>query len=411
MIKVSIIIPVYNEEQYLKQCIRSVLSQTVKELEILCVDDGSKDDSAQMIKDIITEDKRVILLQQQNQGAGKARNLALKKASGKYIAFLDADDFYVDRDALEKMVELCESRGVYVCGSLRKLFIKGTVIVDELFQKTEKGAVLNYRDFQIDYNYQNFIFLRRHLTENKICFPDYRRFQDPPFLVKALFAAGEFTIADSYLYGYRLSDMSVRFNRKSTYDLLRGLIDNLTFAREHSLEILFKNTVRRLEYEYKQVFYKNISSDGLEILKLLLEANQIVGDQKGEVAYVIKPLRGLLKNMCQYERRLLEKIEAEKEIVLYGAGQFGQAFFQYLKRSHVSEKVTAFVVSERKENQACVEGVPVITLQELQKKKEKFMFVTVRENIQGEIVKYLEENGYRNYELIEDDFFCRLVDE
>lgn len=411
MIKVSIIIPVYNGEQYLEQCIRSVLSQTLKELEILCVDDGSGDGSAQIIRNLRSEDDRVRLLWQRNQGAGKARNLALKEARGKYIAFLDADDFYVDRDALEKMVELCESSGVDVCGSLRKLVRKGTVTCDELFQKTEKSVVLDYRDFQIDYNYQDFIFLRKHLTENNLSFPDYRRFQDPPFLVKALFTAGKFTVADTYLYGYRLSDMSVRFNKKSTYDLLHGLIDNLTFAREHELEILFENTMRRLEYEYKQIFYKNIAPDGLEILKLLLEANQIISNQKTDQDYIIKPLQGLFKNMCQYERRLLARIEAEKEIVLYGAGQFGQVFYQYLKRSHVSEKVVAFVVSDRKGNQTRIEGVPVITLWELQKKEEKLMLVTVRENIQGEIVTYLEKNGYKNYELIEDDFFCRIVEE
>ena len=70
MIKVSIIIPIYNAEKYLKQCIKSVLSQTLKDLEIICVDDGSTDDSALIIKKLISHDKRIRLLHQTNQGAG-----------------------------------------------------------------------------------------------------------------------------------------------------------------------------------------------------------------------------------------------------------------------------------------------------------------------------------------------------
>lgn len=399
----------YNGEQYLEQCIRSVLSQTLKELEIICVDDGSMDHSSRIIKELIADDKRIILFQQQNQGAGKARNLALRKARGKYIAFLDADDFYVDKDALEKMFDLCEKSNVYACASLRILVKNGTIMYDPLFQRTDKDNLLNYCDFQIDYNYQDFIFLRKHLIENSLCFPDYRRFQDPPFLVRTLFSAQKFIVADTHLYGYRVSNIGARFNRKSTCDLLYGLIDNLVFAREHKLDILFENTVHRLEFEYKHIFYKNISFNGLEILKLLMEANQIVCDQKEKTDYMIRPLVGLLKNMFQYEKSILEKIESEDKIVLYGAGQFGQTFFNYLKRLHVSEKVDAFVVSDRSSNKSQIEGVPVITLRELQKKR--FMFVTVRENIQEEIVKYLNENNYRNYELIDDDFFCMILDE
>lgn len=386
------------------------MNQTLKELEIICVDDGSTDNSVQAIECLMAEDSRIRLLRQRNQGAGIARNLALANAKGKYVAFLDADDCYLDRDALEQMVALCEENRVPACASLRKLMRGEAVICDPLFQKVKKGVVLKYLDYQIDYNYQDFIFLRSHLTEHGLCFPDYRRFQDPPFLVKALYYAEKFMVADTYLYGYRVSDMSPRFNGKSTCDLLCGLIDNLVFAREHHLDKLFEQTVERLEFEYKHIFYKNASQSGLSGLKLFMQANQIIGEQKHEPDYVIKPLGGLLKNMCQYGKKILEKTESEGEIVLYGAGKFGQLFFQYLKKHHLSDKVSAFVVSKGTGNPLGIQGVPVISLQELAKEKEPFMFVTVRENLQGEIEKYLEENQYRNYELVDDDFFCMVLE-
>lgn len=103
MVKVSVIIPIYNNEKYIKQCVESVLEQTLKDLEVICIDDGSMDDSAKIVKNIMSMEERIVLLQQANQGPGIARNLGIKKAKGKYVVFLDADDYYLDKDALEKM--------------------------------------------------------------------------------------------------------------------------------------------------------------------------------------------------------------------------------------------------------------------------------------------------------------------
>ena len=90
---VSIIIPVYNAQNYLKKCIDSVISQTYKNIEIILIDDGSSDGSKEICKDYLTEDKRIVYLEQENKGAYIARNKGLKIASGDYIQFVDSDDF------------------------------------------------------------------------------------------------------------------------------------------------------------------------------------------------------------------------------------------------------------------------------------------------------------------------------
>ena len=117
MVKVSIIIPVYNCETYLEQCIKSVFRQSIKDLEIICINDGSTDSSVEIIEQLQKEDGRIILYHQENQGAGAARNLGIRKAEGKYIAFLDADDYFLDTDALELMFYACKMNGAAVCGS------------------------------------------------------------------------------------------------------------------------------------------------------------------------------------------------------------------------------------------------------------------------------------------------------
>lgn len=404
MVKVSVIVPIYNGEKYLNQCIRSVLCQTLKELEVLCVDDGSTDRSAQMIRQFQEEDNRIRLFQQENQGAGIARNLAIQKAQGKYIAFLDADDYYIDENALKLMVEACEAKKLSACASLRKRIIGETTEVDQLFQDAVKGKVLNYQDYQVDYNYQDFIFSRDILIKNKICFPQYRRFQDPPFLVRALYEAKQFTVMDTYLYCYRVTNTELRFNNRNTYDLLCGLIDNLIFAEQNNLKILFENTVLRLEYEYMYIILKNFLPDNLNILKLLMRANQIICDQRHNPDYIIKPLRAVLLYVDQYEKKLLQRVKDKNEIVLYGAGKYGRVFLDFLKRNHLLNKLVYIVVSDLKKNERQIEHVPVITLHDLQKIGQKPMFVTVGEKIQPEVKEYLDRNCYQQYEIVKDEF-------
>lgn len=101
MIEVSVIIPVYNKEKYIEKCIESVLSQTLKEIEILIINDGSTDNSLEKIKEY-SYDKRVILIDKKNEGVSKTRNLGLRLAKGKYILYIDADD-YIDKNMLEDM--------------------------------------------------------------------------------------------------------------------------------------------------------------------------------------------------------------------------------------------------------------------------------------------------------------------
>jgi len=106
-IKVSVIIPVYNVEKYLRQCLESVANQSLREIEVICVDDGSTDSSYQIISEFAEKDSRFIAVKQENSGAGAARNNCLHRAKGKYILFLDSDDFF-DKKMLEEAYDCAE---------------------------------------------------------------------------------------------------------------------------------------------------------------------------------------------------------------------------------------------------------------------------------------------------------------
>ena len=98
--KISIIIPVYNAEEYLYECLDSLINQTMKNTEIICIDDGSTDNSYEILSEYAAKDNRFIILQQENKGAGAARNKGMEIAKGEFLAFLDADDFF-EHDMLE----------------------------------------------------------------------------------------------------------------------------------------------------------------------------------------------------------------------------------------------------------------------------------------------------------------------
>ena len=103
MVKVSIVMPVYNGYNFLEKSIESVAKQTLKDVELICIDDGSTDKSLELLNELSEKYGFIKILTQKNQGSGIARNNGIKNATGEYVAFLDADDEFLDADALERM--------------------------------------------------------------------------------------------------------------------------------------------------------------------------------------------------------------------------------------------------------------------------------------------------------------------
>ena len=173
-VKISIITPVYNCELYLKDCVQSVLNQTLQEWELLCIDDGSTDNSLAILKQFAEKDSRIQLHSQHNQGAGIARNKGLELAKGEFIAFLDGDDFFLDTDALEFMYQACELHGVDACGTNLRILRNNQIVEDTLFDRTKisknTNGVFEYPDYQFDYGYVCFIYRSSILKKNKIFF-------------------------------------------------------------------------------------------------------------------------------------------------------------------------------------------------------------------------------------------------
>jgi glycosyltransferase involved in cell wall biosynthesis len=289
--KVSIVIPIWNAAANLTACLESVTTQTLQDIEVICVDDGSTDRSREVIRTYASRDSRLRLICQSHRGAGKARNRALVAATGRYVAFIDADDVYPSQDTLEHMFDAACSSRVAVCGGTlivvrgqsRSL---GTVNTGPIEVPQFTNEILMYQDYQVDYGFTLFIYLRALLVRHAIRFPPYARFQDPPFFVKAMQAAVKFMGLSIPTYCHRRGHRKVEWSDAQTADMIRGIRDNLRFSQRHSLERLHALSAWRLREEYGAIIQAACARGAISVRRILQEAERsVVPDLiKGQLA-------------------------------------------------------------------------------------------------------------------------------
>ena len=278
MIKISVIIPVYNAVLYVRECLDSVASQTLNEIEIICVNDGSTDNSLEILNDYAKKDKRIIVFDQENAGPATARNKALKEATGIFVAFMDPDDYYPSQQVLEQLYKTAVKNDVKICGGSLSRMLNN--VEDHNWGGEEKYFIfteeklINYKDYQFDCGYTRFIYSREMLSEKNICFPDYRRFEDPPFFVKAMIEAQKFYVVSNPVYCYRIAPKKKKFSETITADILRGLIENLKISRENDLQTLHRITVNNLNSPLIPFIMENAES--IKVLELLVSFNNNV---------------------------------------------------------------------------------------------------------------------------------------
>lgn len=216
--KISVIVPVYNTQDYLKECIDSVLNQSLADFELICIDDGSTDGSLKILKDYEKKDGRIKVISQKNRGLGASRNVGLRMAQGEYVLFLDSDDYLRD-DALENLYNMA------VYHDLDLIFFKivnfnnrtGRQSHSEYFDmKFLKGIVgddvfnwTNVKDsiFDISVTATSKLFKRDLISD--IEFPEGLLFEDNLFFTKVIFKAKRAYFYDDYFYYRRIRPDSI----------------------------------------------------------------------------------------------------------------------------------------------------------------------------------------------------------
>lgn len=214
--KISIIVPFYNADNQLRQCLNSIVNQSLTDIEIICIDDNSQDKSLKIAEEFAESDKRVKILRNiETKGQSYSRNRGLEIATGKYIGFVDADDF-VD----EKMFETMFERAV---NSKSDIVMCKALLYDEKTQSTKNDdyyelkcfekfpkEIFNHEDTksfitEINVAVWNKLYRRDFLTSTGVKFPEGNIFEDLPFFFETYTKAKRVSVVDEYLYYYRIN--------------------------------------------------------------------------------------------------------------------------------------------------------------------------------------------------------------
>lgn len=209
MIKISVIIPNYNGEKYLKQCLNSVVSQTLKEIEIIVIDDGSTDNSIAIINEICHNNTNIKLIKQPNMNASVARNHGIIVSRGRYLFFLDSDDYLCDNYVLEKMYnDICGYDlliGNYIEFKKKDNIIKKYRAYSDNLINT--NSVLKYASFSPPPS--NKLYKSEIIKQNQVYFSNVRIAQDLNFYLKYILVCKKVKIIDYNTYMYRIVENSM----------------------------------------------------------------------------------------------------------------------------------------------------------------------------------------------------------
>lgn len=276
---VSVIIPCYNMEKYVRICLDSLCGQSLENIEAICINDGSTDGTGGILDAYRDKDPRVKVVHQPNRGVAAARNKGLEMATGRFVAFLDPDDFYPDTGTLELLYNKAVENQALICGGSFSDYNNETGKLRTHYAGDYEGyaflkeGFVDFRDYQFDFGYHRFLYDREMLKTNGLEFPLYIRFQDPPFFLRAMITAQRFYAVPQVVYRYRKGvQVSVAsWPAPKLHDMIRGYIDDLTISAQHGLAKLHRLTIRRFEEDEMMIPVLNSLKQGDETTKALLQ--------------------------------------------------------------------------------------------------------------------------------------------
>ena len=311
--KISVIVPIYNADKYLERCLSSIIGQTYKNLEIICIDDGSTDDSLKICQNYRAKDKRIKVIHKKNEGVTVARKLGVKIANGEWVGFVDADD-WIEPDMYEELLKKAMLYNVsLVCANYRRYY--------------EKYCLYNEMEFNeglYDISETDSEFAKKFIIN-----------------------------IDTFNYSIDSSMCDKLFNRENVYTLLKELNDEIIFAEDAAIVYSYILKYKRVFILNKTVYNYRLSNSAscihnfndkkyesietvIEFIKKHLEKNQNCDNNIRQLFFYkvfiyILYLPQKLENATNDNiLSLFGNVGKEERIVLYGAGVMGQTYYKYL---------------------------------------------------------------------------------
>lgn len=401
-IKVSIIVPVYNAENFLTACLESLIGQTMKELEIICVNDGSTDESLEILKEYHKKDARLKVISNScNMGQPTSRNKAIKTARGKYIQFVDADDF-IEKETVKDLFELAEEKNADMCYMGMQIHMEDGLDVKavstgisgqypDIYDGKELLQIFTENHEFFYYTWSVF-YRSSFLRENKLLYRELVCGQGGNFIPRCLCKAKRVIVCNKGYYHYRVHNASITHTEKAQKELLYGKIMRYTdmlqnFAQDEKsseLECFLDETYRKLiggiqglTYDEKIELESRMPSNfARHIFHILCKEGQ---------AYKID----LSKDM-------IAEIRKKKYVLIYGAGYASKDVIESMQQNEI--EILGFAVTKRKKDKTCLFGHHIYEIQELsQYKEEAIVLVAANKKYNMEIQEILDKNKFKDY--------------
>ena len=431
MAVVSVLIPVYNVEKYLQQCLDSIQKQTLKDIEIICVDDGSTDRSGRILDAYAKEEPRLVVIHKANSGYGKTMNAAMQRATGEYIAIVESDDF-AEPFMLQRLYENAKQNNAdivkgnnydYIAGQRKPANRLKEYKKEQVFSIQEAPAVLEIAD-----TIWSCMYRRNFLLENHIWFHETSgaSFQDISFSIQGWIYAKRIYFIDEYLLNYRIDnpDSSMHNPHKifCVFEEYHWLEEKLkaVFKTDKKIEKYFigtkhrdyRNHYFRITAPYRYAFLLRWSQEIEEdMAKGRVEKNAFQTEAWKAVSEIHEDWEMFFQNsmlmetdsrlaVCNfknkeaYKKGLLNDLAMYPEIIIYGAGKVGKETADKLLKNEIP--VFAFAVTQEKKEDN-YKNIPVLCIQKLVKKRETAaIIIAVTEQNQYEIYRNLEKMHFKN---------------
>ena len=306
-IKVSVIIPVYNVEKYIRQCLESVINQTLKDIEIIVVNDGTKDNSMKIVEEYLS-DERIKIINKENGGLSSARNAGMREAQGKYIYFIDSDDF-ADKEVLSTLYENSENEKMDIVFSNFSYYNdktkkeKRAKFIFPFKEKISKGYYYLYNGEEI--NVWNRLYKKDFLEKYNFQFIEGIIYEDQDFEFKTIILAEKIKYVANYGYKYRVeregSIMSSQKKEKSLKSVqilkreMSKFFSNINLNEFQKIRVYFK--LLSLDFWEKELKGDNdFKNEILNLEKEIEKTYQKNKFNKTEKKIIIRIVRNLLKN-------------------------------------------------------------------------------------------------------------------
>lgn len=414
-IAVSVIIPVYNVEKYLTECLDSVVSQNVQNMEIICINDGSTDGSVDILSMYEKKDSRVIIVNQENKGLSCARNTGIDHAKGDYLFFLDSDDCLA-KNALKNLYETAAKERVdiltfdaecfYETEELRKREYK-----DNYYRrKKEYSGVWTGKELFCELMENDdfcdaawILFIKNSwIKERGIRFLPGILHEDCLFSFQCYVNVERITHRKWEYISYRVRNNSIMTSKLSYSSLLGRVIcykEIMRYLMSHILPPRMEAAVSKyMEFIMYNIKYTDFAledeqkeeTEKLPAIERLLMNSLGVG-RSGRYTM----------NASIYEFGFEALLRNYDKLLLYGAGKIGRIVWNYLKQKGMSEKVIGFAVSDQSVDCERIEGVEVKVIYDYMVDDTVLVLITARWDYQDAMVKKAERAGFQNIETVD----------